>query len=75
MKRIYITTFLTCAAVLVLFFGISRTRNISGAMSSVTVGFIYEGDETAPYTYNFARAQVMLHEELRDSVKDRKSVV
>jgi basic membrane protein A len=68
MKRIYITTFLTCAAVLVLFFGISRTRNISGAMSSVTVGFIYEGDETAPYTYNFARAQVMLHEELRDSV-------
>lgn len=68
MKRAYIATFLTCLAVLALFFGISRTRNISGAMSSITVGFIYESDESAPYTYNFARAQVMLHEELRDSV-------
>ena len=68
MKRTYITTFLTCIAVLCLFFGISRTRNISGAMSEITVGFIYESDESAPYSYNFSRAAVLLKEELRDSV-------
>ena len=68
MKRTYITTFLTCIAVLCLFFGISRTRNISGAMSEITVGFIYESDESAPYSYNFSRAAVLLKEELHDSV-------
>lgn len=69
MKRVYITTFLTCIALLALFFGISRSMDAGGTMNSVTVGFIYESDESAPYSYNFARAEVMLQEELRDSVK------
>ena len=68
MKRIFVTTFLTCLAVLGLTFLISRLFRYNEAMSSVTVGFIYESDESAPYTYNFSRAEVMLQEELRDSV-------
>ena len=68
MKRIFVTTFLTCMAVLGLTFLISRLFRYNEAMSCVTVGFIYESDESAPYTYNFSRAEVMLQEELRDSV-------
>ena len=66
--RNIVITFLSCLAVLAVFFAISRTRNLDGTMPTVTVGFIYESDESAPYTYNCARAEVMLHEELRDDV-------
>jgi basic membrane protein A len=69
MKRAYVTTFFTCACVLALFFLFSRLFHFNEAMSTVNVGFIYEGDESAPYTYNFSRAEVMLQEEYRDSVK------
>ena len=68
MKRAYITTFLTCFALLALAFGISKALDLDGGMDSVTVGFIYEGDDSAPYTYNFARAEALLKEELGDSV-------
>ena len=67
MKRVIITTFLTCIAVLGLAFGVRRLFHFHEALSSVTVGFIYESDESAPYTYNFSRAEVMLQEELQDS--------
>ena len=68
MKRVYITTFLTCIALLALVFGISRLFHFNQARSVVNVGFIYEGDESAPYTYNFSRAEVQLEEVMRDSV-------
>ena len=68
MKRAYITTFLTCFALLALAFGISRALNLDGGMESITVGFIYESDDSAPYTYNFTRAESLLQEELGDSV-------
>ena len=68
MKRVYITTFLTCIAMLGLAFGIRHLFHFHEALSSVTVGFIYEGDESAPYTYNFSRAEISLQEELQDSV-------
>ncbi len=69
MRRVYLTTFLTCIAVLALTFVLARPQGFQSAMSSITVGFLYEGDESAPYTYNFSRAAVMLEEELRDSVR------
>ena len=68
MKRVYLTTFLTCIAVLALIYGISRLFHFNEAMDVVTVGFIYESDESAPYTYNFSRAQVALEEEMQDAV-------
>ena len=68
MKRVYITTFLTCCLMLALLFGISLTLHLNTSMDTVTVGFIYEGDESAPYTYNFSRAEIQLEEEMRDSV-------
>ena len=68
MRRVYITTFLTCAAILALFFGISKSLNLHQTMDSVTVGFLYESDGSAPYSYNLSRSEVMLQEEMRDSV-------
>ena len=68
MKRIYLTTFLTCIGMLALAFGISRLFHFRTVLSIVNVGFIYESDESAPYTYNFSRAEVLLKEELQDSV-------
>ena len=68
MKRVYITTFLTCIAVLALVFGVSQSMNLNRSMDSVTVGFLYESDESAPYSYNFARSQTALKEDLKDSV-------
>ena len=68
MKRVYITTFLTCAAILVVLYGISRALHLNTSMDTVNVGFIYESDESAPYTYNFSRAEITLEEEMRDSV-------
>lgn len=66
MKRAYVTTFLTCVCALILAFLISRMFHFNETMSTVTVGFIYESDDSAPYTYNFSRAEVMLQEEFRD---------
>ncbi len=68
MKRAYITTLLTCLSIIAVVFALSYSRGQGRAMKSVTVGFIYESDESAPYTYNFALAQTLLEEELRDSV-------
>ena len=68
MKRVYLSTFLTCITILAVAYGISRLYRFGGTMSVVTVGFIYESDESAPYTYNFSRSEVALQEEMRDSV-------
>lgn len=68
MKRIWLTAFLTCLSVLALVYGISRALNFHHALDTVTVGFLYEGDESTPYTYNFSRAEVALREEMRDTV-------
>ena len=57
MKRIYITTFLTCACILAAVLGIFRLMNLSGQREHLTVGFVYDNDECTPYTYNFSLAK------------------
>ena len=57
MKRVYITTFLTCVVILGLFYGCFSFLNVTGKRDSVTVGFIYDNDESTPYTYNFSLAK------------------
>ncbi len=57
MRRIYIATVLTCIAVLAAFLGIFRLLNLTGGKEHLTVGFIYDNDESTPYTYNFSLAK------------------
>ncbi len=57
MKRVYIITAQTCVAILVVFFCIFRILNLSVTKDHLTVGFIYDNDESTPYTYNFSLAK------------------
>ncbi len=56
MKRVYLATFLTCLAILGAFLCLFRILNITGGREHLTVGFIYDNDESTPYTYNFSLA-------------------
>jgi basic membrane protein A len=57
MKRVYILTTVTCLVVLGVFAGIFRILNPAGERNTLRVGFIYDNDESTPYTYNFALAK------------------
>ncbi|MBR3105565.1 MAG: BMP family ABC transporter substrate-binding protein [Clostridia bacterium] len=57
MKRVYITTALTCLVILLAILGCFRYLNISGGRDDLKVGFIYDNDESTPYTYNFSLAK------------------
>ena len=57
MKRVYITVVLTCLAMLAAFVGLFRVLNLSGGRDYLTIGFIYDNDESTPYTYNFLLAK------------------
>lgn len=57
MKRVYIVTALTCLVLLAGFIGLFKVLNLSGGRSDVKVGFIYDNDESTPYTYNFSLAK------------------
>ena len=57
MKRIIIITALSCAVILGVFFCLFRVLNLTGGREHLTVGFIYDNDESTPYTYNFSLAK------------------
>ncbi len=57
MKRVYITTALTCLVVLGVMLCAFRFLSPSGERDHLTVGFIYDNDECTPYTYNFSLAK------------------
>ncbi len=57
MKRVYIVTVLTCLAILAGLLNVFRLMNLSGQKEHMTVGFIYDNDESTPYTYNFSLAK------------------
>ena len=69
MKRVYITTVLTCLVILAVFIGGYRLLNVSGGRDSLTVGFIYDNDESTPYTYNFSLAKDELEKKYGERVK------
>lgn len=68
MKRIYITTAATCLVILLAVSGIFRLMNISGERDHVVVGFIYDNDESTPYTYNFSLAKDAVEKQYGDRV-------
>ena len=63
MKRVYIVTALTCLVILAAFVGIFEFLNLSRGKESIKVGFIYDNDESTPYTYNFSLAKDALEKE------------
>ena len=69
MKRVYIVTILTCLAILAAFIGILRFLNLTGGKDHIKVGFIYDNDESTPYTYNFSLAKDALEKEYGSKVE------
>lgn len=68
MKRVYITTVLTCAAILAAFLCCFRLLNLTGGRDHLTVGFIYDNDESTAYTYNFSLAKDAVEKKYMDRV-------
>ncbi|MCR5655761.1 MAG: BMP family ABC transporter substrate-binding protein [Lachnospiraceae bacterium] len=55
---IVMVTFLTCALLLlIVLVGKSQLLHEKQKKESIKVGFLYDGDESTPYTYNFIRSQ------------------
>ena len=69
MKRVYITTALTCLGMLAAVIGVFRLLSLGGGRDSLTVGFLYDNDESTPYTYNFSLAKDALEKKYGDRVK------
>ena len=57
MKRVYLTTALTCLVILAAVIGCFRLLNLTGGRDGLKVGFVYDNDESTPYTYNFSLAK------------------
>ena len=68
MKRIYLTSGLTCLVILAAFICCFRLLNLSGGKDHLTVGFVYDNDESVPYTYNFSLAKEALEKKYGDRV-------
>jgi len=68
MKRLYIITVQTCLAILVLLLCFFKVLNLSGNKDHLTIGFIYDNDESTPYTYNFSLAKDALEKKYREKV-------
>ncbi len=62
MKRLYLSTFLTCLVVTVFFAWRNRIWDFSREDELLKVGLICESDESGPYTYNFTVARTALEE-------------
>ena len=69
MKRLYIITLLTCLATLAIFVFSFRMLNPASAKLTLKVGFIYDNDESTPYTYNFSLARDALEKKYADKVE------
>ena len=68
MKRVYISVAATCLAILALALNWYHFMNLSGTRDHLTVGFIYDNDESTCYTYNFSLAKDAVEKEYGDSV-------
>ena len=69
MKRYILTAAATALAVLLAFFTFHSIRAGKPVEGVMKVGFIYENDESTPYTYNFSLAQRALEHEYPERVE------
>ena len=63
MKRVYITTIVTALLMLAIFGTAFSAWESKPETDVLKVGFIYENDESTPYTANFALARDALMKE------------
>ena len=76
MRRVYLTVILTALAVLAVFGWLYMGKGGSFGPGKLKIGFVYEDDESTPYTYNFTLAEAALEEAYRDRIEiDRKNNV
>lgn len=69
-KKMNIVSLLTAIIVLVLVYGVNYCYDYSGESNhAVKIGFIYDGDESTPYTENFLEAQKRIEEKYGDAVE------
>ena len=68
MKRVYVSVAVTCLVFLAVAFNWFRVLNLSGTRDHLTVGFIYDNDESTPYTYNFSLAKDAVEKKYGDRV-------
>ena len=69
MKRVYITTIVTALLVVAAFSMVYSVWDGAVRVDALKVGFIYENDESTPYTYNFMLGQEALEARLPGRVK------
>ena len=63
MKRVYLAVIITSALTLLYFSHTFSFWDSGIGLSTLKVGFIYENDESMPYTYNFVAAERALEEQ------------
>ena len=69
MKRVYLVTFLTCLVILAAFIVGFKVINPYQERESLKIGFVYDNDESTPYTYNFSLAKDALEKKYGDRVE------
>lgn len=70
MKKINTVSIIVCIVSFIAAFAFSSAINIGeDGSKTIKVGFVYDGDESAPYTYNFIRAQKAVAAEYGDRVR------
>lgn len=69
MKRVYLMTALACLVIMAAIVGWFRLLNVNASRDHLTVGFIYDNDESTPYTYNFSLAKDALEKQYGDRVE------
>ena len=69
MKRVYITTALTCLVLLAAIIGCFRLLNLTSGRDGLKIGFVYDNDESTPYTYNLSLAKDAVEKKYGDRVE------
>ena len=69
MKRLYITTLATCLAILLAFSAYYAIWEYAPELHVLTVGFLYENDASAPYSYNVSLGQEALEQLYGDNIR------
>ena len=70
MKKLYLITVVTSVLMVAVFAGARYISSInSKSKDMIRVGFVYDSDESTPYTANFIKAQKELERKLGDKVE------
>ena len=68
MKRVRIITLITALITLAAVMGLSNVRIHKDGFDRLRIGYVYVGDESSAYTYNFLRAQEAVEHKFGDRI-------